>query len=186
MRTPFLAVLFALAACGESPADSPEQPQAARTKPASGQVDRSHKGEAAPEAPFEDPGGERVTLAEFAGKPLLLNLWATWCAPCVEEMPTLDALALREGKKLQVMTVSQDLEGREKVEAFLARHKFKALEGWLDPEMALMTALKANSLPMTILYDAQGREVWRVTGPVDWQGPRAAALVGEASPAAAR
>jgi thiol-disulfide isomerase/thioredoxin len=130
--------------------------------------------------------GEKVTLADFRGKPVLLNLWATWCAPCVKELPTLDALQAREGERLKVMTVSQDMEGRAKVEAFLAKGKYRTLEAWLDPEMALMSDLGVSTLPTTILYDGEGREVWRVTGDKDWAGKEAAALLAEVSPAAAR
>jgi thiol-disulfide isomerase/thioredoxin len=174
-----LALLF-LAACGEEAAPPPEQ---AVQAPKAGAVDRSRAGSGAPDVKFENPDGEATSLAEFRGKPVLLNLWATWCAPCVKELPTLDALQLREGDKLQVLTVSQDMEGREKVEAFLAKGKYRGLEAWLDPEMALMTQLGVSTLPTTILYDAQGREVWRVAGDKDWAGAEAAALL---SPATAR
>ena len=119
---------------------------------------------------------------------MLLNLWATWCAPCVAEMPTLDALAARDGG-IDVLTVSQDLNGEEKVDAFFAKRKFEMLEPFIDPELTLMGELGVTTLPTTILYDAQGREVWRMTGMEEWTGPRAAALIAEAtkvSPEAAR
>ena len=67
------------------------------------------------------------------------------------------------------MTISQDLDGRDKVEAFFAKQGYRHLETWLDPQMALMIALKADTLPTTILYDAQGREVWRVIGMEEWE-----------------
>src|SRR3546814_6930452 len=79
-----------------------------------GEVDRSHKGEAAPTVTFTAPDGKTVTLADFKGTPVLLNLWATWCAPCVPELPTLDALAVQKGAAHQVLTVSQELEGKAK------------------------------------------------------------------------
>ena len=175
---PLFATLFLLACGSGAPAPAP-QAEPARA----GTVDRSRTGAAAPDTSFEDPDGEEVTLAEFRGKPVLLNLWATWCAPCVKELPTLDALQTREGERLKVLTVSQDLEGRAKVEAFLAKGKYRTLEAWLDPEMALMTDLGVTTLPTTILYDADGREVWRVAGDKDWTGTEAAALL---SPAAVR
>jgi thiol-disulfide isomerase/thioredoxin len=174
MRTLLLLALL-LTACGsEAPA-----PQAEAVK--AGAVDRSRAGTAAPGTSFEDPDGEKVTLADFRGKPVLLNLWATWCAPCVKELPTLDALQTREGERLKVLTVSQDMEGRAKVEAFLAKGKYRTLEAWLDPEMALMSDLGATSLPTTILYDAGGREVWRVAGDKDWAGAEAAGLIAQTS-----
>ena len=148
-----------------------------------GRLDRSHAGTLAPASAFENPEGGPTTLADFQGKPLLVNLWATWCAPCIAEMPTLDALAAREDK-LQVLVVSQDLDGQDKVDAFFAERKFSTLQPYIDPQMGLMTALGVDTLPTTILYDAEGREVWRMTGIEDWQGARAAELIAEARPAA--
>ena len=145
-----------------------------------GRIDRSRAGQAAPDLPFKDPDEEAVTLADFRGKPVLLNLWATWCAPCVAEMPTLDALA-DDQPGIRVIALSQDLEGRRKVDAFFGRNKFTSLEPYLDAELRLMGALKVQSLPTTILYDARGREIWRMTGAEDWKGPRAAALIAEAT-----
>jgi thiol-disulfide isomerase/thioredoxin len=180
-----LFLLLALAACNESvqePNDvGPDQPGSsgrAEAQPA-GKLDRSHAGDPAPATRFEDPDGAPASLADFRGKPVLLNLWATWCAPCVAEMPTLDRLAAREGDRLQVLTVSQDLDGRDKVEAFFAKQGYRNLETWLDPQMALMTDLKADTLPTTIFYDSNGLEQWRVVGMEDWQSARTALLLKE-------
>jgi thiol-disulfide isomerase/thioredoxin len=190
MRLLLLMPLF-LVACGpaaEEKRSSPDQPSWAGPKePApTGRLDRSSAGSAAPATSFEDPDGEPASLADFGGKPLLVNLWATWCAPCIAEMPTLDALAAREKDRLRVVTISQDLDGRAKVEAFFARQGYRNLETWLDPQMALMEGLKVDILPTTILYDAEGREIWRMTGMEDWESGRAALLLREASPEAAR
>jgi thiol-disulfide isomerase/thioredoxin len=144
-----------------------------------GTIDRSHQGETAPAASFTAPDGKAVTLADFKGKPLLLNLWATWCAPCVREMPTLDRLAAREAGKLQVLVVSQDLEGAEKVTPFFQKAQFKALQPYLDTQVGLSTHYGVN-LPTTILYDSQGREVWRVSGDMEWDGATAASWIAEA------
>ena len=182
---PVLFPFLMLAACSPAPernnAAAPDQPAASgpAQPPQAGMLDRSRAGSAAPATEFEDPDGAPATLAGFRGKPVLLNLWATWCAPCIAEMPTLDRLAAREAGRLQVLTISQDLDGREKVEAFFARQGYRNLGTWLDPRMALMTELKADMLPTTILYDAQGREVWRVAGPEDWESGQAAALIRE-------
>jgi thiol-disulfide isomerase/thioredoxin len=154
--------------------------------PAKG-VDRSHKGQSAPEASFRDPDGGEISLAEFRGVPVLVNLWATWCAPCVKELPTLNALARthdRDGS-LGVIAVSQDMGPQGSVEAFLDRLKVDDLGAYHDPKMALSGALSAQVLPTSILYDAQGREVWRYVGDLDWTGPEATKLLGEA-PAAER
>jgi thiol-disulfide isomerase/thioredoxin len=182
-----LAPLLLLAAC-QAEAPAPDGPVLANAleiaaspgAPKAG-LDRSRAGRAAPETSFQDPDGESVTLADFRGKPLLLNLWATWCSPCVAEMPTLDTLAAREGEKLQVLTLSHD-DKREKAEAFLAKRKLSNLEAYIDTEFATMSALGVQSLPTTILYDAEGREVWRVVGDEDWAGEKAATLIAEARP----
>lgn len=141
-------------------------------------LDRSHKGEAAPAFPFVDAQGKKHTLADFRGKPVLLNLWATWCAPCVKEMPTLDALAAREGDRLQVLTISQDFDAA-KVAPFFAEKKFRKLQPYRDPDLAFSTQLGVN-LPTTILYDAAGREIFRMSGDADWSGDAAAKLIAEA------
>ena len=160
-------------AAGETAAEGDEQIPAPK-------VDRSHAGSPAPTGEFEDPDGEAVSFAVFQGKPLLVNLWATWCAPCVAEMPTLDALAARDKDRLQVLAVSQDGDGRSKVSAFFDQHKFGTIEPYLDSKMEMMGDLKVDTLPTTILYDAKGREIWRVVGMEDWRSPRAAALLNEA------
>lgn len=172
--------LIALGGCDrEQPA--PAQAVTALTPGEAGRLDRSHRGTAASDTAFEDPDGEPASFADFRGKPLLVNLWATWCAPCVAEMPTLDALAAREEGKLQVLALSQDLDGQAKVAAFFAERRFARLEPYIDPQLALMGELAVQSLPTTILYDAGGREVWRITGVEDWRSARAARLIAEAA-----
>ncbi|PXA93012.1 thioredoxin [Nostoc sp. 3335mG] len=143
-------------------------------------LDRSHKGEAAPDYAFEDPKGAKTSLAAFRGKPLLLNLWATWCAPCVKEMPTLDALAVQLGDTKQVLVLSQDIDdGRKRVGDYFAKTGFKKLQPYLDGDAAFSLNMGVN-LPATILYDSQGKEVWRMTGSLDWTGAEARALIAEA------
>ncbi len=142
------------------------------------QIDRSHKGETAPKAAFSGPDDAAVTLAAFRGKPLLVNLWATWCAPCVAEMPTLDALAAKSGDAMTVIAVAQDLQGAEIVDPWFQKAGLKALQPYIDPQNGLLDA--ANSaLPTSIYYDPEGREVWRVVGAIDWQGAEAKALLAE-------
>ncbi|MEP7007294.1 MAG: TlpA disulfide reductase family protein, partial [Sphingomonas bacterium] len=122
-----------------------------------GTLDRSHKGEAAPAVPFQDPAGKATSIAAFKGKPVLLNLWATWCGPCVGEMPTLDAAA----KDMMIVAVSQDLDGAAKVAPFFAKGGYTRLQPYLDPKANLSVAYNA-SLPTSILYDSAGHEVWRM------------------------
>jgi thiol-disulfide isomerase/thioredoxin len=183
---PASIALLLLAACdrgsdtprGGPPPSAWSGPRTVAKTP-TGRLDRSFAGTPAPASGFQDPDGETVSLADFRGKPLLVNLWATWCAPCIAEMPTLDALAARE-KGLRVLAVSQDLDGADKVGAFFAKRPFQMLQPYIDPKLALMSELKVDTLPTTILYDAEGREVWRMTGMEDWEASRAAGLLQEA------
>ena len=185
MRRSLLLPLLLLAACSKPAPSSDAAPadgatSAAGEPAASGKLDRSHAGQAAPQTEFLDPDGQSVTLAEFEGRPVLVNLWATWCAPCVQEMPTLDRLAAAQAGKLQVVALSQDIGGPEKVDAFFDKQRFTTLEPWRDPKMQIMSDMKIEILPTTILFDAEGREVWRVTGQEDWTGAKAAEPIQEA------
>ena len=142
-----------------------------------GRVVVEFRGEAAPDLSFADPAGNTISFAELEGQPVLVNLWATWCPPCIAEMPTLDALAEREAGNLRVLTISQDLQGAEVVAEFFAENDFANLEQWLDPENNMMFSLALDTLPVTILYDAEGRELFRVIGSMDWAGERADTLI---------
>jgi thiol-disulfide isomerase/thioredoxin len=142
-------------------------------------VHRDFAGRPASTAQFNDPAGKPLTLAAFKGKPLLVNLWASWCAPCVKELPTLDTLA-RSGK-LQVLAVSQDDGPHTSVVAFLDKHRIATLQSYQDPKMALTGALGPDTvLPTSILIDSGGKEVWRYVGELDWTGSEAAKLLAEA------
>ena len=192
---PGLALAAALAGCDRQKGGEPQGEQAAAGNAAAnaaaaaeaaqyptGELDRSHAGTAAPDVVFEDPYGRPARLSDFRGRPVLVNLWATWCGPCVVEMPSLDALARRQGAAIQVLAVSQDMgeDGRRKVTDFFAERRFARLEPYLDKELAIMTGLRVDTLPTTILYDAEGVEVWRMTGMADWDSERAARLIAEA------
>lgn len=171
------AFLLATTACDRQSQETPQAP--APRAELMGALDIRRRGEAIPDAVFQDPSGRPVTLARFAGTPVLVNLWATWCAPCVAEMPTLDALAARSAGRLQVLTVSQDVTGAVVVTPFFERAQYQALQPWLDPEGNLGAAIGTERLPTTVLYDADGHEVWRIIGGLDWQGPRANTLLAD-------
>ncbi len=144
-----------------------------------GKLDISQRGESVVDTPFQNAAGQTVRLSDFAGKPILVNIWATWCAPCVVEMPMLDKLAAREEERLQVLVVSQDIQGPEKVDPFFDKAKFAKLEAYTDPDNGLSFGFGSGLMPTTVLYDSGGKEVWRVVGAMDWDGPRAAMLLEE-------
>src|SRR3954451_8845463 len=173
-----------LAAC-HKPAEQQPANEAAPTAEAGPHkgVDRSHKGASAPAASFTTPDGTPISLAKFRGVPVLMNLWATWCAPCVKELPTLDKLAAahRPDGQLAVVAISQDSGPQASVGAFLKTLKVTDLGAYHDPKMALSAALGPDTvLPTTILYDANGKEVWRTIGDLDWTSPEATRLIAEA------
>jgi thiol-disulfide isomerase/thioredoxin len=180
--------LLALAACQKPQQPANEAAPSAEAGPVKG-VDRSHKGQPGPDATFKDPEGGDISLADFEGTPVLVNLWATWCAPCVKELPTLDRLSEAHDKDgdLAVVAVSQDMGPHASVEAFLQSHKIRSLAPYQDSKMALSGVLGPDTvLPTSILYDAHGREVWRYVGDLDWTGPEAAKLLAEAGVTSAR
>ena len=146
-------------------------------------VDRSQAGKPVPETELADPDNDPGNLAQLKGKPLLVNLWATWCVPCVKELPTLVALG-NGTDAFNVVAVSQDMAPRASIDAWLTEKKLDGLEVWHDPKMSLSGALGTQVLPTTILDDASGKEVWRYTGDLDWTGPEAAKLLAEAGGAA--
>ena len=157
-------------------------PQASEAAATGAGLDRSQRQKPMPDTVILDPDGEQVALDELKGGPVLVNLWATWCAPCVKELPTLDALAkAQKPGGLTVVAVSQDMGPQNSVRAFLDKLEIGALGAYQDPDMKLSDAYGAQILPTTILYDAAGNEVWRYVGDLDWTGPEAAKLLAEAT-----
>ena len=175
-------LLVPLSGCNRQPAEN--EVASAGGEPTKG-LDRSHQGEAMPDANIFNADEEKATLADAKGKPVLVNLWASWCAPCVKELPTLDALSKKPGAP-RIIAVSEDVGERPSVEAFLEGHGIKDLETWRDPKMDLTGAIGVEVMPTTVYYDASGKEVWRYVGDLDWNGEEAARLLAEAGPATAR
>ena len=166
-----------LAGCDRGAPEGAQESSGARSF-ASGEIDRSQAGELMPAVNLVDPAGRELNLGALQGTPVLLNLWATWCAPCVKEMPLLDELAGDYGDELTVIAASQDLQ-TEKVEPFFEETGLEHLEPWIDPETRLSMTL-AQALPTTVLYDSAGREVWRVAGELDWSTPEIRGAIDEA------
>lgn len=147
-------------------------------KPVAALLSREFAGKAAPDVAVTTKDGTEMRLSDFAGRPVLVNLWATWCAPCIVEMPALDKLSARLGEEAVVMPISQDLQGWEAVTPFWTKGGFSAMTPYLDADNTWLTAYpEAAALPTTILFDADGKEVWRVMGPADWAGEDVADLV---------
>jgi thiol-disulfide isomerase/thioredoxin len=190
-RLPSLAILALLAACQQQPSPKAEQPspqgEAAAAqpgpRPAAAVFDTSFAGTPAPDIALETgPDGKTETLADIRkanpGLPVLVNLWATWCGPCVKELPTLDKLAADTQGKLVVVPISQDMEGWRKVGSAFTAAKYPNLATRLESQMQFGFQLKAKGLPLSILYDKDGKEVWRYAGDKDWSGPEARAKLG--------
>jgi len=182
LRLILLLLALTIAGCDRQKPAAPQGEQAAVPAAPEKGVDRRRKGEQAPDVAFKDPDGGDISLADFKGVPTLVNLWATWCAPCVKELPTLDSLAgshVVDGQ-LGVIAVSQDMAPQGSVKAFLEKLGVKHLGAYHDDKMALSGALGVEVMPTTILFDAEGREVWRYVGDLDWTGAEAEKLLSEA------
>lgn len=182
-----MLLVSALAAAGCDRQATPDsQPQSSATATESsaqgefnGTLDIASRGKDMPDFTVTDPSGKALKLRDLKGTPVLLNLWATWCGPCVLEMPMLDKLGVTYEGKLRVLTVSQDMGGNDKVAQFFDERKFAKLEPWLDPDNNLGFFYETGMLPTTVLYDAQGKEVWRMIGAHDWSSARTAAMLAE-------
>lgn len=131
---------------------------------------------------FKSPEGTAMTQADLKGKAILLNLWATWCVPCREEMPALNALEKEEGSdKFEVVTINIDTGEDEKPKAFMSEYKIDSLKLYRDSSMGVFNVLKkeglAFGLPATLLLDDDGCLLASMNGPAAWDSPDAKALV---------
>ncbi len=132
----------------------------------------------APGTTFKDADGRPVTLAAFRGRVVLLNFWATWCAPCIREMPSLDRLQAKlKGEGLEVVAVSEDFAGLDLVGPFFERLKLENLAIFLDSDGALGKEFGIAGLPTTLLIDREGRVVGGLEGPAEWDSDEAIALI---------
>ena len=137
--------------------------------------------EALPPIKFQDAEGKERTLADWRGKVVLLNLWATWCLPCRKEMPSLDRLQKELGSdKFEVVALSVDRKGLDASRKFLDETKVGRLGLYVDASGRAISELRVVGLPATLLLDAQGREIGRLLGPAEWDGEDARRLIGAA------
>ena len=130
-----------------------------------------------PPAVFTDADGKTLSLRDFAGKLVLVNLWATWCAPCRHEMPSLERLQTRLGDKITILAISEDRGGSKAVAPFIAKLGLKVVKTYLDPESAVGRAFKVDGLPTSFLIDRQGRVLGRVEGEAEWDSPKMLAII---------
>lgn len=125
-----------------------------------------------------DASGAETNLQAFRGEVVVVNLWATWCVACVEEMPTLGALQRRFAGRLRVIPISVDtMAKQDEAKQTLARLSNGSLAYYTDPSRGVLFDSRAAGMPVTIFYDRQGRERARLTGGADWDGPEATAFV---------
>ncbi len=140
----------------------------------------SHDARALPDTVFTDPEGGDHRLSDYAGKVVLLNFWATWCAPCREEMPALDRLqGEMGGDDFQVLTVATGRNAPEKIDRFFAETGVQNLPVLLDPKQQLSREMAVVGLPVTVLIDRDGNEVARLLGEADWSGEAAREVIAQ-------
>jgi thiol-disulfide isomerase/thioredoxin len=131
-----------------------------------------------PAIAFTDSAGASHRLAEFAGRGVVLNLWATWCVPCVAEMPSLVRLAtLLTSDRIDVVPLAADRGGAAAVERFYRAHAITALPVYVDPTGLALEALGARGVPTTLIVDRTGRERARLEGAANWAGSDALAAI---------
>ena len=171
-----IAIVYVLFAAGSKPAES-----AGMTRFATGAMHRLTVKADAPvltSRAITDAHGAVTNLHAFNGQVLVVNLWATWCAPCMAEMPTLGALQRRFAGRIRVIPVSADGEAdRERAIQELARLTQGSLPFYIDESRGILFDEEAVGMPVTIIFDRRGREVARLTGGADWSSPEANAMI---------
>ena len=131
-----------------------------------------------PDVPFIDVNGKPMSLGDFKGKTVLLNLWATWCVPCREEMPTLDRLqAMLGGDNFTVLALSLDQEGPSVVKDFYEELGLEQLGIYVDDRIRAPASLGVIGVPATLLIGSDGREIGRKLGPAEWDSPEVVAEI---------
>jgi thiol-disulfide isomerase/thioredoxin len=171
------------ASCGAAAARAAKMQPLAQGEVAAVEVRTSPQ--PAPDLAFEGPDGRPTTLAAFRGKTVLVNLWATWCAPCLKEMPALDALqGAFGGSDFAVVAINIDTRNLDKPKSWLAENKVTRLAYYADAQAKvfqdLRAARKIEGMPVSLLVDPQGCELGMIQGPADWASADAKALIAAA------
>ncbi len=160
---------------GSQPESAPESaaaPSAPSAKSDFGDIAWHESPIPAPATIFKNAADEDITLADFAGKVLVVNFWATWCAPCIKEMPTLDALQAKlGGPDFEVLVISQDREGASVAEPFMAKNEWSNLALYTEAGNRFGRDANLRGLPTTLIIGKDGNEHGRVEGDTDWNSP---------------
>jgi thiol-disulfide isomerase/thioredoxin len=156
----------------------PRKPFAEELPPLGRGLEKLNPPEAAPDGVFVTRDGTQHHLSEFKGRGMVVNMWATWCQPCVAEMPALETLSKALAPKdIAVLPLSSDRGGADAVAAWFQGHGISGLPVLLDPKGAMARAFQARGIPTTVLINKSGAVVARLEGAADWASPEAATLV---------
>jgi thiol-disulfide isomerase/thioredoxin len=131
----------------------------------------------APSVTLTDASGSTTELSDFRGKLVVLNLWATWCEPCLREMPSLDRLQARFDDRIAVLAVSEDRGGAKIIEPFIAKLGLKSVKVYVDPKSEVGHAFDVRGLPTSFLIDHDGKLLGRVEGGADWDSAKMLAVI---------
>jgi len=164
------ALMFLLAAPAPAATDAGDADIPDRAK--LGEFVPSSQPFAAPTISLTDSDGHTLELSELRGKLVLVNLWATWCEPCLREMPSLERLQSRLGERIAVLAVSEDRGGNKAVEPFIAKLGLKSVKIYIDPKSEVGHAFGARGLPTSFLIDREGKVLGRVEGAAEWDSPK--------------
>jgi thiol-disulfide isomerase/thioredoxin len=162
-----VAILVLVASAVGATAQAPSEPDVKI-----GQFIPAATPQPAPEMSFDGLDGKPLTLTEFKGKLVVFNLWATWCQPCVKEMPSLEKLQARLGPALVVLAVSEDHGGADVVTPFIAKLDLDKIRIGLDPKSTAIHMLSARGLPTSLVVDPGGNVAGKVEGAAEWDSDR--------------
>jgi thiol-disulfide isomerase/thioredoxin len=160
-----LLVAPTLGAAEEGEADMPDRAKLGEFVP-------STQPYPAPAISLADTSGHSVELSELQGKLVIVNLWATWCGPCLREMPSFERLQSRLGERVAVLAVSEDRGGNKSVEPFIAKLGLKSVKIYIDPKSEVGHAFGVRGLPTSFLIDREGKVLGRVEGAAEWDSPK--------------